>query len=251
MIKKDPRLDIPHGKTTIWRYLGLDKFLDMIVTKELFFANAAKMSDKYEGIVPKRNQYHRINELITKGLARKDAEQRVQFEAFQINGLRELTLINCWTMSPHESYALWKIYLGGSNTGVAIRSTVSKLIKAIQKGNDKYDEVIYYSKVNYTETIPDEPDHRFNVITTKNKFYDYEKELRLFILHYPTSEGGVTPHYNISIGRRLQIDIEELISKIYISPFSGRWFDNSFKRTIKKIKPQLANRIKSSEILDE
>jgi hypothetical protein len=251
MIKKDQGLDIPHGNTTIWRYLSLEKFLDMLVTKELFFTNAARMTDKYEGIMPKRNQEYRIKELIKSGLTRKEAELEYLAKAYEINSLRKLTLLNCWTMKPHESYALWKIYLGGSNTGVAVMSTVSKLIRAIQKGNDEYDEEIYYSKVNYTDFITDDIENRLNIITTKNKFYDYEKEMRLFIFHHHLSEGGVKPPYNISVGRRLQIDIEELISEIYVSPFSGRWFDNTFKRIIKKINPQLVGRIKNSEILDK
>ena len=56
MIVKNKNLDIPHGNTVIWRYVGLDKFLDLLISQELFFSNAAKMSDKYEGLIPKRNQ---------------------------------------------------------------------------------------------------------------------------------------------------------------------------------------------------
>lgn len=56
MIVKNKNLDIPHGNTVIWRYIGLDRFLDLPMSQELFFSNAAKMFDKYEGFIPKRNQ---------------------------------------------------------------------------------------------------------------------------------------------------------------------------------------------------
>ncbi len=46
------------------------------------------------------------------------------------NPMKELVLINCWSINPHESYALWKIYLGGEKNGVAVRSTISMRISA-------------------------------------------------------------------------------------------------------------------------
>lgn len=251
MIVKHKDLEIPHGNTVIWRYVGLDKFLDLLMTQELFFSNAAKMSDKYEGLIPKRNQDYLLKSIKNSGLSKEDAENEKQQILEQIQSLKELTLLNCWTISQSESYALWKIYLGGSRSGVAIRTTVSKLTKAIKNGNDPFKEDIYISKVKYTDFIKDEPENRFNVITTKNKFYDYEKELRLFIFHYPESDGGSYPPYNLSIGRRLKVDLNELIDEIYLSPFVGKWFDKTFVDILNNVNPTLSQKIKNSEILDE
>ncbi len=252
MIVKDKSIDnVPHGNTVIWRYLGLDKFLDLIVSSELFFTNAAKMTDKYEGRIPKRNQESLLKQLKKEGISLKEAEIESQVALHQINSLRELTLLNCWTISQHESYALWKIYLGGAKAGIAIKTTVGKLTRAIKSGKDPYDESIFISKVDYTDFIKDEPNNRFKVITTKNKFYEYERELRLFIFHYPLSEGGTKPPYDLSIGRRIKVDINELIDEIYLSPFTGRWFDNTIIDLIGKVNPELQKKIKNSEILDE
>lgn len=252
MIVKDKRIEnIPHGNTVIWKYLGLDKFLDLIVSKELFFTNAAKMTDKYEGLIPKRNQEYLLHQIKKEGFSLKNAEIESQFRLQQINSLRKLTLLNCWTISQHESYALWKIYLGGAKTGVAIKTTVGKLTRAIKNGKDPFDEDIFISRVNYSDFIKDKPEDRFNVITTKNNFYEYEKELRLFIFNYPLSEGGTKTPYNLAIGRRYKVDIQELIDEIYLSPFTGRWFDHTLNELIKKINPELSRKIKNSEILDE
>lgn len=210
MIVKDNRIESPHGNIVIWRYLSLDKFIDLLISKQLFFTNAARMTDKYEGLVPKRNQEYLLKELKNNGYSSKDADLESQGRFYMTNSLREMTLLNCWTIDQNESYALWKIYLGGAKSGVAIKTTVGKLNRAIRKGNDRYDEDIFISKVNYTDFIKEEPDNRFNVITTKNKFYQYEKELRLFIFHYPLSEGGETPPYDLSVGRRLKVDLYEL-----------------------------------------
>jgi hypothetical protein len=252
MIVKDNRIESPpHGNTVIWRYLSLDKFLDLLISKELFFSNSASMTDKYEGLVPKRNQEYLLRQLKKEGYSKKEADIESQSRFYMTNSLRELTLINCWTINQHESYALWKIYLGGAKSGVAIKTTVGKLKRAIQLGKDPYDEDIFISKVNYTDFIKDAPDNRFNVITTKNRFYEYEKELRLFIFHYPLSEGGETPPYKVPIGRRLKIDLDELIDELYLSPFTGRWFDNSMIELIKQLNPKIRERIKNSEIMDE
>lgn len=251
MIVKDDRILKPHGNTVIWRYLGIEKFLDLLATNELFFTNAEKMTDKYEGVLPKRNEKYILKQLKNEGLNNEDAEILFQYRLDQTNSLRALTLLNCWTISQHESYALWKIYLGGAKSGVAIKTTVSRLENAIRKGRDPFDEDIYMSKVKYTDFIKDEPGSRFNVITTKNKFYEYENEIRLFIFNYQLSEGGTIPPYDISIGRRVKIDIRELIDEIYLSPFTGKWFDKTLIEIIEKFDPALKNRIKNSEIQDE
>lgn len=251
MIVKDKRLNKPHGNTVIWRYLGLDKFLDLLASSELFFTNAAKMTDRYEGVIPKRNEKYILRNLKNEGFDNEEARLESQIKLHQTNSLRALTLLNCWTINQHESYALWKIYLGGSKSGVAIKTTVSKLERAIKKGEDPFDEDIYISKVIYTDFIKEEPESRFNVTTTKNKFYEYENELRLFIFNYPRSEGGTETPYDISIGRRLKVDINELIDEIYLSPFTGQWFDKTLVDTIDRFNPELKKKIKNSEILDE
>ncbi len=248
MIVKNKTLDIPHGNTSIWRYVGLDKFLDLLMTQELFFSNAAQMSDQYEGLIPKRNLDYLMKSLEKNTSSQKDLEAEKLKKLQEIQSLRELTLLNCWTINQSESYALWKIYLGGSKSGVAIKTTVSKLIKAVKKGNDPYKEDIYLSKVKYADFIREEPENRFNIITTKNKFYEYERELRLFIFHYPDEE--ISPPYNISIGRRLKVDLNELIDEIYLSPFTGKWFNKTLIGVLNKLNPDLSKKIKNSEILD-
>jgi len=95
MIVRDKRLKIPHGNTIIWRYLGLDKFLDLIVSRELYFANAATMTDQYEGVIPKRTQKARKKNLIQRGLPTERASFAIEKENHLAKGLKDLTLLNC------------------------------------------------------------------------------------------------------------------------------------------------------------
>tara|TARA_R110000772_G_scaffold30532_14_gene75732 strand:- start:1315 stop:1641 length:327 start_codon:yes stop_codon:yes gene_type:complete len=106
-------------------------------------------------------------------------------------------------------------------------------------------------EVSYKDYIDDSSLTRFDLITTKNMFYEFEKELRLFIFHYPLSEGGVTPPYDVSVGRWVKVDIDMLIENIYLSPFAGPWFEASFKKLIQKISPSLLSKVVISEVLDE
>ncbi len=251
MIVKSKTLDRPHGNTVIWRYIGLDKFLDLLMTHELFFSNAGKMTDQYEGLIPKRNQDYLFKSIQSKDISKKEIEIQKQKKWQDLHAFRDLTLLNCWTMSKSESYALWKIYLGGSKAGVAIRTTVSKLTKAIQKGNDPVKENIFLSKVRYADFIKDAPEDRFNIITTKNKFYDFEKELRLFIFHDPATIQDKIYPYNPSIGRRVKVNLNELIDTIYLSPFTGQWFDSTLTEVLRVLHPDLSQKIKNSAILDE
>ena len=89
-----------------------------------------------------------------------------------------------------------------------------------------------------------------NIITTKNKFYEYEKELRLFIFHQHNENENKNIPYDISEGRRLKIDLNELIDEIYLSPFVGKWFDTTLIAILNTVNPELSKKIKNSEILD-
>jgi hypothetical protein len=252
MIVKHDKIDTPHGNTIIWRYMGLDKFLDLITSSRLYFTNAAKMTDKYEGIIPRKNidkkRRHLANYYSTDPT---DIETELSIYKHQYDDLRNLTLINCWSIRQHESYALWKIYLGGSKSGIAIRTTVSNLKKAIDGGGESYHEDVFLGKVAYSDYIPHDELSRFSIITTKNNFYEYEKELRLIIFHHPQSEGGVIQPYKIDIGRQYLVNVDQLIDQIYLSPFAGPWFEKAFRQVLAKVRPELVDKIALSEIMDQ
>ena len=62
------------------------------------------------------------------------------------------------------------------------------------------------------------------------------------------SEGGIEAPYNVRVGRKLKVIVETLINQVYLSPFSGRWFEKTFKKLVKRIRPKLTNRIVVSEV---
>ena len=187
--------------------------------------------------------------LLSDGFTGRDLEDEMARFHWQTNPMKELVLMNCWSISPHESYALWKIYLGDSKNGVAIKSAVGTLKSVLQKSNDSYPEEFYVGKVRYRSHLRSDDLSRFSIVTTKKPYYEFEKELRLFILNYPMSEGGTRPPYDLKLGRTVDIDLRSMIREIYVSPFAEGGYMSNLKNLLSRNK--LPHKlIKQSDIRD-
>ena len=244
-------LEIPDLNTPIWKYMDLAKFLDLITHKRIFFPNGATLTDKYEGSLPDAIFESKRIELIESGLSGRDLEERMAiFKIYEANSMINLSLINCWTAEKYESYALWKIYLGGQQLGFAIKSTLGKLIHAIEEGDDPYPEEYFIGKVEYSELLSSDENHRLKMLTRKMPFYKYENEIRLIILNYPRSEGGTKTPYPLNIGRHVNVDTKVLIDEVYLSPFSPKWVYDSLITTIKLIDSSIGEKLKESRVKD-
>ena len=99
------------------------KFESLLDKSALFFPNANKLSDQHEVTIPESTLQSKRNELRNSGLRGRDLKEELAAFYWETNPMKDLVLINCWSINPHESYALWKIYLGGERNGVAIKST--------------------------------------------------------------------------------------------------------------------------------
>lgn len=243
-------VNTPHGNSAVWRYMAQWKLESLLNESSLFFPNANKLSDQYEVSVPDSVLTAKRNELKKSGLKGRDLEEELAVFHWETNPMKDLVLTNCWSINPHESYALWKIYLGGEKNGVAIRSTVSSLKKAIQNGNDPYPEEFFIGKIKYRSHLKQDELARLSVITTKKPFYDFENELRVFIINYPLSEGGSVPPYDMKTGRSVAVDIHTLVHDVYVSPFA----ESSYAREVGSLLKSNGLKVgllKQSEIRDK
>lgn len=241
-IRKHAALRAPHGKKIVWRYMGLDKFLDLAVNRRLYFVNASRLSDQYEVTLPPYTLRERENALRQRGLdGTALAEELTAFEQAH-RPLRQRALVSCWSLGRHESYALWKIYLDGSRTGIAIRTSVAALRKALETGGDPEPEDIHLAEVEYGDYLPDEEINPYTLVSRKRNFYAYENELRLFMLRDAADAND---------GRFVRVDLDALIDRIYLSPFAGPWFRKTFEHTLKRIDPALVDKLEMSLIRDQ
>lgn len=227
-----------------------EKFLDLMEDSRLFFANAGRLTDEYEVTVPDSTLRQKKTQLRSEGLTGRDlAEEMARFH-WESNPMKDLVLINCWSMRRHESYALWKIYLGGESNGVAVRTTVGSLRSSIEKGKDSYPEDFFVGQVDYEEHLNPDEITRFGVISTKKPFYDFEDEVRALILNYPLSEGGTRPPYNMSVGRTVKVSLPDLVHRVYVSPFSDSGYGRDVVELVKSVGLR-AGQVRHSEIRDK
>lgn len=253
--------EAPHPSNIIWRYMSLEKFLDMLERKTLRFARASTMSDKRELLLPYEKLEARHWQR-PRGLSKEDLWsdsdkhwEKLDYVRKKADDLRQRICLSSWAIAQTESYALWKIYLGGSRAGVAIKSTFSALQKAILPDQN---HTIQHARVRYTDDVNPEHLEERHFIFQKSTHYEYEKELRLAVdYHLDPSKsdrpiiGMLAEGSNSSPDAlHIPIDTNTLIREVYLSPFNMRGFRKTFESIVRKIDPKLKAPIKASAVRD-
>lgn len=212
---------IPEDSTKIIRYLDLTKLVSLLDSRALYLTRMDNFEDKFEGRMLSLNT--KFREAVFDSMKRDGLKQFKIFSDFD-NSLndsneyvRKHAYINCWNNFDGESVAMWKIYSELGN-GVAVVSDTSKLKESLinTKPNLYLSEVIYVNQEN--DIIPD--GNIIFPIITKQDAYKYENEIRLFHLSYSNKFSEENP-----FGFYLPVDLEKLISKILIGPFTPKWIE--------------------------
>lgn len=205
MYLNNPNIKLPDDPDTIvWKYLDLSKFLDLLLSKKLFMSRSDKFEDQYEGTFSEPT-YEEIKKL---------AVDNPEFLNYYKTH-REKVAISSWHINEYESFAMWQIFTK-NNEGLAIQSTIGRLQKAVKPENN-FDQ--YIGEVNYIdykkEYIPF--DDLFFPFLFKRKSFQYEREVRILT---DTSKNDI----KLNDGIKINVDINQLIEKIYIHPKSENWY---------------------------
>ena len=205
MYLNNPNITLPEDPNTIvWKYLDLSKFLDLLLSKKLFMSRSDKFEDQYEGTFSEPT-YEEI---------RKLAVDNPDFLNYYKTH-RERVAISSWHINEYESFAMWQIFTK-NNEGLAIQSTIGRLQKAVRPENN-FDQ--YIGEVNYIdykkEYIPF--DDLFFPFLFKRKSFQYEREVRILS---DTSKSDI----KLNDGLKINVDINQMIEKIYIHPKSENWY---------------------------
>lgn len=230
----------PDGDKKIAKYLDITRFLSMLTKSALFFCRVDKLEDKFEGTYTKATLKQRLNYL--KGLTgtpypgfnitAEKTEENIQILQKNDEQQRALFCVNCWNKEEVESAALWKIY-SDFNKGIMIESSVSKIKSAFIDT----PETVQISEVEYISFKDDKipwgnTNHPF---LYKDHAYHFEEEIRL--LHYKIPpEGWVYDWDNeeVNEGVYLKVNLQKLITRIVLSPYSPQWFFNLIKDITEK-----------------
>ena len=203
----DPFFVQPSSKfSRLRRYMDFTKFLALLEDSSLFFSNATRFEDPYEGAFSKANKQHRGFVL-----------SRSQQDATRITGPdTENYAISCWYAATHESAAMWQLYAGSSDA-IAIRTSFGKLRAALPEciriG------LVKYADYNQQWISEQDPIHRF---LYKRISFKHEAELRAIVdLNDPESAlSGRVVDGNYVLG----LDLNRLITHVFVSPKSQDWY---------------------------
>lgn len=203
------------NNTIVWKYLDLSKFLDMLLSQQLFMSRSDKFEDQYEGTFSEPT----FEEI------KKIAANNPKFLDYY-KSHREKVVISSWHINEYESFAMWQIFTK-NNEGLAIQSTIGRLKNALQPEN-RIEQ--YIGNVNYIdykkEYIPF--DDTFFPFLFKRKSFQYEREVRII---------SDVSAQNISIneGLKINVNLNQLIEKIYIHPKSENWYKKLVIELVSKL----------------
>lgn len=248
--EEHPELKTPDNPDTkIWRYLDFTKFLSMLEDQSLYFCRLDVLAEKdpYEGLYTNLNarseevSYSDFSEEFwqKKGIEDEKTLSIIQAAQKQIRPFtkqqRELTFVNSWCVSEHESAAMWPLYIQGTE-GIAVQSTFNRLIESMKKYEDFN---VFIGEIKYldynTEAIP--PGQILLPLTTKRKSFEHEKELRALIWTLQHGKNKLDDNkFASTLGLSVPINLDKLIESIYVSPTAPHWFLNLIKAITKRYK---------------
>jgi hypothetical protein len=216
MYLNNPNIKLPQDPDTIvWKYLDLSKFLDLLLSQKLFMSRSDKFEDQYEGTFSEPT-FEEIKKLST---------NNPDFLNYYKTH-REKVAISSWHINEYESFAMWQIFTQNSE-GLAIQSTVKRLQNALVPEKN-YKQ--YIGEVNYIdykkEYIPF--DDMFFPFLFKRKSFQYEREVRIIT-------DVVNNNIKLNDGLKINVDISQLIEKIYIHPKSENWYKNLVIQLVKQL----------------
>lgn len=220
----------------ICRYMNLPKFMSLLTNSSIFFTRADKFEDPLEGEMPeavkkdlfdttifKVEWYALLSKLIDREVTLVGAAEETinMYESF-----KSTTFISCWTAFQAESYALWKIY--GEDYGIAIQTNTEKLKNLIKEQGGHVYKVHYVDDTENIRVVPKRPQTNKYTPGKKNYFvckkihYSYEQEIRAIIFKEDQE--------NLFV----DINLNDFIEAVYISPFAASWYVSLVKEILKK-----------------
>lgn len=204
--------------------MDLWKFESILSKNALYFATAASQSDKLEGIpttaekLMRSRHYANLSEVHQASLLSND-EAQDEWD-------RRAMIMSCWHINDNLNPDAWDEYLEKKDQGIAIKTTQQVLDKNFEVYSHKQ---VFSGRPKYINRATYRPRtlKREGKIFQKQNTFSWENEYRYVIdVTYPPYHDSE----NILIqagewhretgGYFIRVDIEALITDIYISPFA-------------------------------
>ena len=233
----------PKDQTILFKYMSLEKLLNLLETQTLFFTKAAVFPDPYEGQLTKRM------------LGISDSVSTLEKT---LNCYRKYMLCSCWHEDWRDTKPMWTQYTN-KGQGIAIKTNIDSLKKSLMGKHRVHIGRISY--IDYDNEIfrglASEQGitiHYHPYLHKRTKFED-ECEVRAIINSVDpimaelklrnVSLADNTPSLINQIGQQIfpeitssglpyRINIPELIHGIILSPEYEKWKSETITSTIKR-----------------
>jgi hypothetical protein len=218
----------------VWRYMDFTKFVSLIELGSLYFTRADEFEDPFEGSYPKKNIEERqlIPDAVPDECRDAVREAVAQIGISNRHWLRYVA-VNCWHLNPHESAAMWKLYLK-SNEGIAIQSTYQKLRDSFSK----VKEDVFVGQVMYIDYDTEwfAPDNLLAPFVHKRRSFEHEREVRAVVMRWPIRHDRTGLDYSLEAimhGLSIPVDLSNLIDCVYVAPDTPPCFADLVRSVIK------------------
>jgi hypothetical protein len=226
--KLDHRKEIlspPEPDSFIWRYYPLDKFLCLLTSSQLFFAQANSFQDPFEGDYGSAAK-QKIRDHYGDGQYLRD------FNTFEF--LHQHTYISCWHENEHESDAMWKLY----GNAIAVKAKFSSMSKLLTWSET---EIKFCGRVNYINYATEPVSVEFSYLPYffKRTSFAHEKEVRFLIQEHRCDWNC----YPLPVpGKFAQLSMNDDFEEIVLGPTMESHVANAIEQVVRQAGVSIAVR---------
>lgn len=227
------------NSSVLWRYQDLPRYLDLLLKKQLFFCRIDRYEDPFEGRYNKKSaqDFLKRDEKAKPADTKKNESHPLEQEIKEMNEelieKRTFVTANSWHENSSENFAMWKIYAKGSY-GIALQTNFERLKKCFHLT----EKPIHIGKVKYYDENVDLLPYSKNSLLpflSKRHIYEYENEIRCCYLINEEEHADFNWEEQDKInGIFIPVDLDTMIEKIYISPYSPNWIKDIVQGINKK-----------------
>lgn len=218
-----PKEDLPPSQA-VWRYVSLDKFVDLLTSRTLYLARLDKFDDGLEGLLSNGNQHRRTRAWEAFHAAYSINDDPGQM-ALQCLPQRMRYFVSCWHINDREDRGMWRRYAPRAESVlIKSRAGVLQFCGRIWRGvtgrveyvchEDPRPEFLSYAPAYY-----------------KPLEYRFEREFRLAL---PWPRLNVQPPEFL----RGRLDPGLLIEEIIIHPHAGDVLANHIQAVARRYVPR-------------